>query len=141
MSTEPIVRVGVATLVWRNGKFVVGKRLGSHGDGTWSIPGGHLEFGETWQQCAAREVLEETGMHIKNIRFLAITDDMFPANGKHYVTIWAEADWDSMEPTIMEPDKLVELDWATFATLPDPLFEPCWGNLRAIMPELFEQKG
>jgi 8-oxo-dGTP diphosphatase len=61
---NPVVRVGIGVFVWKDGKFLMGKRLGSHGSGTWSIPGGHLEFDETWQQCAVREVLEETGLKI-----------------------------------------------------------------------------
>lgn len=72
------VGVGVACLVWKDGKFLVAQRKGSHGEGTWSLPGGHLEFNEKWQDCAAREVMEETGMSIVNARFLAVTNDIFP---------------------------------------------------------------
>lgn len=131
------VRVGVAVLVWRDGTFVMQQRIGSHGAGTWSVPGGHLEFGESWEACAKREVMEETGMIITNVQFLALTNDMFATEDKHYITIWVTADWLRGEPTIMEPHKLTTLNWATFKTLPAPLFEPCWGNLRAIRPDLF----
>jgi len=97
-------KVGVGVFVWKDGKFIMGQRLGAHGAETWSIPGGHLEFGESWEQCAKREVLEETGLTITNIRFLAATNDLFPDEGKHYVTIWVEGDWKGGEPTILEPD-------------------------------------
>lgn len=136
-SADRQVRVGVACFVWRDGVFLIAKRHGSHGEGTWSLPGGHLEFGETWADCAAREVLEETGMKIQNVRFLAATNDFFRTSNKHYVTIWMEADWQSGEPTITEPDRCTEQRWATFSTLPDPLFEPVWTNLRTAKPELF----
>jgi 8-oxo-dGTP diphosphatase len=131
------VRVGVGVFVWKNGKFLMGKRHGSHGHDTWSIPGGHLEFGETMEACAAREVLEETGMHIANVRLLAVTQDQFPKDGKHYITLWVESDWKSGEPTITEPDKYLNQEWRTFKTLPSPLFEPCWQNLKKAKPELF----
>lgn len=49
-----ITRVGIGVFVCKNGKFLMGRRKGSHGDGDWSIPGGHLEFGETFEQTAAR---------------------------------------------------------------------------------------
>ena len=39
------IRVGVACFIFKDGKFLMGQRLGSHGDSTWSIPGGHQEFG------------------------------------------------------------------------------------------------
>jgi 8-oxo-dGTP diphosphatase len=131
------VRVGLACFVWRDGKFLIQQRYGSHGEGTWSIPGGHLEMDESWEECAAREVMEETGMKITNIRFLAATNDIFQDHDKHYVTIWVESDWLEGEPTITEPDKCKAQDWATFSTLPEPLFEPCWQNLRQVRPELF----
>lgn len=122
-------RVGIGVFVFKNGKFLVGKRHGSHGDGSWSVPGGHLEFGETPEQTAAREVAEETGLEIGNIRFGAFTNDVFPDDNKHYLTIWMLSDWKSGEATILEPDKFVEQKWVDFDTLPEPLFAPCWNNL------------
>lgn len=133
---NPAVRVGVACFVWKNGKFLIAKRQGSHGAATWSVPGGHLEFDETWEDCARREVLEETGLQIKNIRFLAATNDIFK-EGKHYATVWMESDWAGGEPAILEPDRCSAQNWCTFSTLPAPLFEPCWQNLRQAKPELF----
>lgn len=131
------VRVGVGVFVWKDGKFLMGKRHGSHGHNTWSIPGGHLEFNETLEECAEREVLEETGMNVENVRFLALTEDRFDADKKHYITIWVECDWISGKPAITEPDKYLDHEWHTFRTLPSPLFEPCWQNLRKARPELF----
>ena len=135
MNNNP--RVGVGCFVWRDGKFLMGKRLGAHGEGTWTVPGGHLEFGESWEDCAKREVLEETGMKITNLRLLAVTNDVFEAEQKHYVTILLEADWLANEPTITEPDKYVEQNWRDFGSLPSPLFEPIWQNLRRSRPDLF----
>lgn len=134
--TQQKVRVGVACFVWKDGKFLMGHREGSHAGGVWSVPGGHLEPGENWDQTAVREVLEETGMTIRNVRFLAVTNDIME-HGKHYVTIWMEADWYSGEAAILEPYKCSALQWCDFNTLPAPLFEPCWHNLRIQKPNLF----
>jgi 8-oxo-dGTP diphosphatase len=134
---NPQVRVGVGIFVWKDGKFLMGQRLGSHGANTWSVPGGHLEFGESWEEGAKREVLEETGVTVANVRFLAATNDLFSDEGKHYVTIWVESDWVSGEPRLTEPDKWVNQAWRTFQDLPAPLFEPCWQNLRLARPDLF----
>jgi len=133
----PTVGAGIGVFVWKDGKFLMAKRQGSHGEGTWSIPGGRLEFGESWEGCAAREVLEETGVKITNVRFLAATNDIFKTEGKHYMTVWVQSDWASGEPTITEPDKCTEQAWHNFKSLPSPLFEPCWQNLRKAKPELF----
>lgn len=137
MSDTPNVRVGLACFVYRDGKFLMQKRQGSHGEGCWSLPGGHLEFGESWEECAAREVMEETGMEITNIRFLTATNDIFNKENKHYVTVWVTSDWVSGEPYIVEPDKCLDQTWSDFSSLPAPLFEPCWQNLRQVRPELF----
>lgn len=125
-STNP--RVGVGVFVFRNGKFLMGKRMGAHGEGSWSVPGGHLEFGESFAQTAEREVLEETGLHIKNIRFGAVTNDFFQKEGKHYVTVWMLSSYESGEAAICEPDKYIDQDWFDFNTLPSPLFFP-WEQL------------
>ncbi len=122
------VRVGVGIFVFRNGKFVMGKRKGSHGEGSWSVPGGHQEFGESIEQTAIREVKEETGLDITNIRFGALTNDYFEEDEKHYITIWMLSDYASGEATICEPDKFVDQDWFDFDTLPEPLFLP-WNQL------------
>jgi 8-oxo-dGTP diphosphatase len=129
--------VGVAVFVWKDGKFIMGQRIGTHGKNTWSIPGGHLEMSETIEEAAEREVMEETGMKVQNIRFLAITNDIFPATNKHYVSIWVEADWSEGEPVVNEPDTYVKFQWKDFQNLPTPLFEPCWENLRKEIPERF----
>jgi 8-oxo-dGTP diphosphatase len=114
--------------VVRNGQFLMGRRRNAHGDGSWSVPGGHLEFGESWEQTAKREVLEETGLEIANVRFGAVTNDHFADENKHYVTIWMMSDHLRGEPAIAEPDKYIEIGWYDFNALPSPLFLP-WSQL------------
>ncbi len=113
------------------------RRTGAHGAGTWSLPGGKLDFGESLETCGAREALEETGVIVKNVRILTFTNDIFTQEHKHFITAWLESDWAENEPHIMEPHRITELAWHTFHDLPSPLFEPCWQNLRHVKPELF----
>lgn len=115
-------RVGIGVFIFKNGKFLVGHRKGSHGEGSWAVPGGHLEFGETFEQTAIREIKEETGLDIKDIRFGAVTNDIFKDENKHYVTIWLTSQWKSGEPEILEPHKCIEQRWVDFNSLPEPLF-------------------
>jgi 8-oxo-dGTP diphosphatase len=99
------------------------KRAGSHGEGTWCPPGGHLEFGESLEVCALREAREETGVEVTDLRFLAITNDLFP-EGKHYITIWMEGSYASGEATIGEPQKASEVGWFSWGSVPEPRFLP-----------------
>lgn len=115
-------KVGVGVIVHKDDKVLLGLRLGKHGQNTWSFPGGHLEFQETINQCATREVDEETGLKIKNLKQVAITNDIFPQ--KHYITIFVEADYESGEITNKEPDKCKEWKWFKWNELPTPLFLP-----------------
>ena len=119
-----VARIGIGVFVFKDGKFLMGKRRNAHGDGTWSIPGGHLEFGESFEDTAIREVKEETGLKIKNVRFGAVTNDVFEVEDKHYVTIWVLSDWESGTEEITEPDKFVSMEWRDFDNLPKPLFLP-----------------
>jgi 8-oxo-dGTP diphosphatase len=122
------VRVGVGVFIFKDHKFLMLKRKGAHGSGSWSIPGGHMEFGESLADTAKREAKEETGLEVTNVRFGAYTNDFFAKENKHYITIWAVCDYLSGEEKITEPDKCTAQSWQTFDNLPLPLFVP-WQNL------------
>jgi 8-oxo-dGTP diphosphatase len=120
--------VGVGVFVFKNGKFLMILRHGAHGKGTWSVPGGWMEFGESFEETAKREVAEEVGLKIKNIRFGALTNTVFNDENIHSVTAWMLSDYQSGEPKILEPQKIKKLAWVDFDSLPQPLFEP-WDEL------------
>lgn len=117
----PSPQVGVAVFIRRHGQILLGKRLGSHGAGTWATPGGHLEFGESLECCARREVHEETGLELTNLTRGPYTETVFTVEKKHYITIFMLADCDG-EPKRMEPDKCEGWAWFAWDDLPKPLF-------------------
>lgn len=116
--------MGLGVIIKKDGKVLLGKRKGSHGEGSWACPGGHLEFGETLEICARREVSEEVGIDIKNIRPTTFTNDIFPKEQKHYITIFIVADYSTGEVKVLEPDKCEEWKWFDVDLLPEPLFIP-----------------
>ena len=116
--------VGIGVCVIKDGKVLLGKRKNSHGGASWSFPGGHLEMYETWEDCAKREVLEEADLRIKNTKFAGVTNDFFPEEDKHYVTLFIIAYYDSGELKTMEPEKCSDWNWFSWENLPQPLFRP-----------------
>lgn len=122
-------RVGVAVIVIRNGRVLLGQRRGALGNGTWALPGGHLEFGESIEDCARREVWEETGLTIGAIVLGPYTSNVFAAEGRHYVTLFVSAEADAGEAEAREPEKCAEWSWWRWAEFPQPLF-PSLESLR-----------
>ena len=122
MHNRPLI--GVAVIVIKNGKILLGKRKNSHGDGTWAFPGGHLEFSESIKDCARREIFEETGIQIKNLRYGPYTNDIFEREDKHYVTLFVLADYAAGIPAVKEPHKCEEWQWHHWPPQVKPHFLP-----------------
>ena len=129
--------VGLCVILMnRSDEVLLGKRKGDHGGGLWAFPGGHLEHFEEFEDCAIRELQEETGLeNIDNYKILdyrpsAITNDFFHSSKKHYITLFIRAEYKSGEIKNMEPDKCEEWKWFKWDNFPNLLFVPV-RNLRA----------
>ena len=127
MDTKPekFVRVGLGVIVLDgDGRVLLGQRKSKKfdGEGTWSLPGGHLEYGESFEQGGAREVKEETNLDVKKIECSCVQNNIY--SDSHYVTIgMVVKDWDG-ELKNMEPHKQNEWRWFDVTALPEPLFLP-----------------
>ncbi len=109
----------------RHDQILLGLRKGDHCGGTWSLPGGHLEWGEDPIDCARRELLEECGMSVGRIvRYepLPYSSHVFES-GKHYITLYLYSPYvGAVEPQLKEPDKCERWEWRSADDLPSPLF-------------------
>ena len=66
MSDKKFPKIGIGVMIENDeGDVILGLRKGSHGEGEWCFPGGHLDFGETIFEAAKREVKEETGLDVE----------------------------------------------------------------------------
>lgn len=127
--SRPIVGVGAILIKASSQSVLIGQRLGSHGAGTFALPGGHLEYNESFGECAAREVQEETGLVVQPdaFRFAYATTDVFPELEKQYVTIFVQANVaDDADAKVMEPNKCAGWTWVPWESLREqtPLFKP-----------------
>ena len=109
--------VGVGCIVTRTDGMLLLVR--NHGNG-WAPPGGHLDFGETPEACAARETFEETGVRVRDVGFVAITNDFMEDRGKHYITIWMRGEADGSAAVLSDPAEIAELGWFSADALPKP---------------------
>lgn len=132
-------KVGIGILVERRGQILIGERLSSHGAHTWQIPGGHLEFNDTFEETALRELAEETGLtDVELTELICIRNDRI--YGKHFVTIGMHARWKSGEPFAMEPEKSANWKWCLPEALPENFFIPsrevidAWLTKRLYVP-------
>lgn len=135
MSRRP--HIGVGVMVWHGDRLLLGRRISAQSGHSWQFPGGHLEFGETVEDCAKREVEEEAGIKIRNIVPSGFTNDVFIDADRHYVTLFVSSEYDSGEPTVMEPDKCEQWRWFQWGHLPEPLFTPIRNFLKQH-PDLSE---
>jgi len=100
------------------------RRRNISGNGTWSTPGGYLDYGETPADCASREFEEEVGLKVSGFRFLALTNDVFQESSKHFITIWMVASMSEQEPMKRLSEEVETAGWFQLKDLPSPLFPP-----------------
>ena len=120
--------VGVAVFVLNEahpGCILLGKRIGSDGCGTFGLPGGHLEYGETLAACAARETLEETGLEVVegSMRCAGVCNAVEATLDYHYVVPFMVCLTKGL-PKRMEPGKCEGWNWVKWSdhNFPAPLF-------------------
>lgn len=124
-------RVGVGILVLQDGLLLLGRRRDAHGAGHWSAPGGKLEFGESIEAGARRELREETGLEAREIELGPYTNDVFADPPAHWLTVFVVARGLVGAPRNVEPDKCEGWAWFRWDAMPEPLFAPLV-SLRAI---------
>ena len=105
----------------RGQKTLLGKRIGAHGEGYYAAPGGHVEFGESLAETAAREVMEECGLRIEKIRLLSVGTYMW-GKDKHYIDVDVVCEASEGEPQNREPENCAGWAWYDLDNLPAPLF-------------------
>lgn len=130
MPPDPRVYVGVAAVVQRTGHLLMVRRGGvgkfaSDGHGTWSVPGGWLDFGETPWEAAVRETQEETGVIVEALVASGFVSCASYDGEFQIVTLFVGCRWQYGEPTVTEPTKCPEVAWVPTQRVRErPLFAP-----------------
>jgi 8-oxo-dGTP diphosphatase len=128
-------QVGIGVLVVRDKKILLSKRLKPYGRNKLALPGGHVEWMETLEECARREVLEETGIKLGKVHNLyTYSEEVNKKADKHYLTFYLIARMpDDQEPQQTEPKKHGPWAWYDPFNLPRHAWKPtrrlCSGEL------------
>ena len=101
---------------------LLGKRKNCYGEGTWGLPGGHLEYGESVMECAKRELKEELGITDLELRLISVVDNIDERG--HYLHVSFLLESFSGEIQCMEPDLCYEWKFFDILNLPQELFKP-----------------
>lgn len=143
--TEQKKRVGAGfgVILIRDGKILLGMR---HPDpdkadsafrsaGEWCLPGGKLDWGESFEEGAIREVKEETGITIKNPQVISVHN--CKNEHAHFMTVGLIAEEFEGEAAVMEPDEIVQWDWFDLNNLPEPRYFPSFEVIENYLQKKF----
>ena len=130
MPGEKGIGAGFGIMLLRGGKVLLGRRHDDvekadsllHGAGTWTMPGGKFEFGESFEDGAKRELMEETGIVLEKVKVICVSNDI--VDDAHFVTVGFFSEYFDGEPQVMEPDEITEWGWFDLDDLPSPVFFP-----------------
>lgn len=115
----------VGVMIFKEDKVLIGRRkdTASHGAGEYSFPGGHIEEAESFKEASEREIKEEAGIEIKNLKFLCVANFDKIKNFQG-VLVGFIAEWESGEPKSFPEENIGDWNWYDLENLPSPLFEP-----------------
>ncbi|KAK3584607.1 hypothetical protein CHS0354_005202 [Potamilus streckersoni] len=119
---------------------LIGVRKGSSpGSKLYGLPGGHLEFGESWEECGRRETQEETGLQLNNVQFATVVNAVVEKEKYHYVELYVQGEVDievKREPINREPDKCEGWIWCNWNDFPPP--EKLFCPLRVVREQGYD---
>jgi len=136
---EPRIRIGVVIVQDENILLVRHKKEGKT---YWLLPGGGLEYGESIDECAKREVMEETGLNIEMERLLFLSEAIAPDKRKHIINIYVLAK--KTGGTIQKGEDIIldGVEFVNFAKLQNiTLYPPIGKYLLNLKKNNYKAKG
>ena len=143
------IGTGCGVILMKEGKILLGKRHDDpkkadselHGEGSWSLPGGKVDYMETFTDAVWREANEETGIDLNKdaIQFVCLGSDM--GSDAHFVTAGFLCDDFKGKPEIMEPDEMIKWEWFNPDNLPSPMYKPSLKVIQQWIKKEYFRKG
>jgi 8-oxo-dGTP diphosphatase len=119
------IKIGCEAFIIKDNKILLGLRKNCFGEGTWGLPGGHLEFQEKIVEAVKRELQEEIGVDFaeEDFKLIKVLDDIDKDSDRHYLHFSFEVKYKNQEIKLMEPDRCVEWRFFDIKKLPE-IFPP-----------------
>ena len=106
-----------------------------HEEGTWTLPGGTIEYGESFEEAEKREVKEETGLDVKDLEVFCVQTDK--NEYAHYISVGMLAKSFDGIPIVMEPDVITKWQWFDIDCIPDKIFSPSKKTIDCYLNQKF----
>lgn len=125
------IRAGCGVMVFnKEKKLLLGLRNSDatkadselHEEGTWTMPGGNIEYGETFEEAGIRETKEETGLDVSDLEIICVQTDK--NEYAHYMSVGMIAHSYHGTPKVMEKDEIIKWEWFDLNNLPKKIFSP-----------------
>ena len=137
------IGAGCGVIVMRDGKILLGLRNDDpllanselHEEGTWTMPGGNIEYGETFEEAGIREAKEETGILVKDLEVICVQTDK--NEYAHYISVGMIAHNFVGEPSVMEPNEIIKWEWFELEKLPKNIFSPSKKTIDCFINKIF----
>ena len=141
---EKHIGAGCGVLIFnQDGKVLLGLRnydpttadSEMHEEGTWSCPGGNIEYGETFEEAVTREAKEETGLDIHDVELICVQTDL--NEHAHYISVGMIAKAYEGVPQVMEPEQIMAWRWFKLDELPKNIFSASKKTLDCYLQKKF----
>ena len=140
---DKVVKAGCGVLLLDNGKILLGLRSSDekvadcdlHEEGTWTMPGGGIEFGESIEEAAIRETYEETGLFIADPKVICVQNDK--NEHAHFISIGLLATQYYGTFKAKEPKEIIKWEWFSLDNLPKNLFSPARKTIECYLKNTF----
>lgn len=115
------IKISCEILLKKAETILLGKRKNCYGEGTWALPGGHLNYGESLLDCAKRELKEELGIEADDFQLITVTETV---SADHYIRVsFVVEDFPYDDIKCLEPDRCYEWRFFNINELPENIFE------------------